>query len=168
MTAPYYPYRSNKIAAIFIITITLAWGLLFCYMRYASLTLDFWFLFLLSFFVLFSIWSLKIGFSTSKTHITCDLYCIHIYERNVQHSIGWNDLSYKYVSHDFKGHKYLILSSCELQKSNIKKAIRQTMHKSQVCFNNYYVIYSDWGQSQLFQELERYIDANMGQTTNEE
>ena len=168
MTVPYYPYRSNKIASILITTITLVWGLLLCFMHYASITLDRSLLFLFALYVLFSIWAWKTGFATSKTHITYASDCIHIYEKNVQHSIAWNDLSYRYESHDFKGHKYLILSHCELQKSAIKKVIRQSIHMSRVCFDDCYVIFLDWGQSQVVQELEQCIDANIGRKANKE
>ena len=168
MSAPYYPYRANKAAGILIAILIVVYCIFFGYIYRDSLTHNFSFCVFVVLFALLSIWALKIGFSTSKTHITCDPYCIHIYERNVQHSIGWNDLSYKYVSRDFKGHKYLILSSCELQKSDIKKAIRQNMHKSQVCLDHYYVIYLDQTQPQSVQELERYIDANMGQKQTRE
>ena len=168
MSAPYYPYRADKFAPIISIPCTLFFCVIFGFTYHETSTLDFAACVLLAFFILVSIYSLKIALPASKTHITCDSDGIHICEKNVQHSISWNDLSYKYASHDFKGHKCLILSHCELQKNDIKKAIRQNTFTSQVCFDNYYVIYFDWNQPKLVQELERYIDANMGQKTNEE
>ena len=122
MSAPYYHHRADKFAAIIIIPCTLVYCVLLGFIYRDTLTLDFSSCVLLAFFILASIFSLKTALPASKTHITCDSDCIHIYERNVQHSIGWNDLSYKYVSHDFKGHKCLILSHCELQKKRYQKS----------------------------------------------
>lgn len=168
MSAPYYPYRANKAAGILIAILIVVYCIFFGYIYRDSLTHNFSFCVFVVLFALLSFWALKTGFATSKIRITCDSDCIHIYEKNVQHSISWNDLTNKYrVRSFFKGHEYLILSHCELHKSDIKKVIREDTLKSQVCLDHYYVIYLDQTQPQLVQELERYIDANMGQKANE-
>lgn len=165
MDTPYYPYRPYKVIVLLLAVFVLAYLCLaiLCFFQYV-----FELLVLSIVGIIISISFLSIIVSSLKTSITCDSDCIHIYEKNVRHSISWNNLTNKYRSRSIKGHEYLILSHCELQKGDIKKAISQSSFKFQVCFDNYYVIFLDWGQPQLVQELERYIDANMGQRANEE
>ena len=165
MSAPYYPYRPYKVIVLLLAVFVLAYICLaiLCLFQYVFELL------LLSIVgLIILILFLKTIISSLKTGITCDSDCIHIDEKNVRRSISWNSLTNKYRSRSIKGHEYLIFSHCELQKDDIKKAISQSSFKFQVCFDNYYVIFLDWRQPQLVQELERYIDAYMSQNINEE
>lgn len=164
ISTPYYPYRTQKVA-IWLCAIYLP--VYICMLCLSIYYFDYRFFILSIICIILIISVLTMIIPLLKTHIACDSNCIHIYEKNVQHSIPWDSISYKYRSHNYKGHEYLILSRCVLQKSDIKKAIRYWKIKEQICFENYYVIYLDWVHPQLVKDFLQCIEANITSNSNE-
>ena len=83
---------------------------------------------------------------------------LQIYENKTHQDIRWDELRYKYYSHDFKGHQYLILSRIELEKRDIRKETNYFSAKARICFDHGCVIPLSWTQPQLVEELVQFVD----------
>ena len=84
---------------------------------------------------------------------------LQIYENKTYQDTRWDELRYKYYSHDFKGHQYLILSRIELEKRDIRKKTTYHSAKARICFDHGCVIPLSWTQPQLVEEFVRFVDA---------
>ena len=75
--------------------------------------------------------------------------------------IPWSSLSYVYCRHDYKGFRYLILSSNKLCEGQVKKIFRKSVVLSKICVKEAIVIFLDKANEKQTSQIERVVEQNI-------
>ena len=105
--------------------------------------------------------SIKKMYYCSKVKICWDPNGINIYEKDGLTFVDWINIKYGYLTKDYKGHQYLLLSSIPMSNKEMKHAANKSAVKSQVYFGEWCSVYLSPYQPIIINKMMQHITCIM-------
>lgn len=154
----YYPYKSNTGVIIFTL-IVMAFALLLLCITVLTGHYN------ASMIMLFTIGVLAISsknmYYCGKVKICLDSKGVSIHEKGSFAFADWDNIKYSYLTKDYKGHQYLLLSSIPMSNKEMKHAANKSAVKSQVYFGEWCSVYLSPYQPIIINKMMQHITCIM-------